>query len=52
MRISSLLYRLSRASRDVEAVTSGDPEKVVRRGKDKIVGRILARVGFWRRLWR
>ena len=52
MRISSLLYRLSRASRDVEAITSSKPDRMARRAKNKVVGRVLARLGFWHRLWR
>jgi hypothetical protein len=52
MRISSLFYRLARTSRDVEAISSGNPERIARRAKNKIVGRALGRLGFWRKLWR
>ncbi len=56
MRLSSLLYRLARTSRDVEAVErsveTGNPAPVVRRAKNKLVGRALRRAGFWRWLWR
>ena len=51
VRISSLLYRLSRGSRDVEAVTSGKPERIGRRAKNKLLGRMLVRTVF-RWLWR
>lgn len=50
--IASQLFRLARQVNDIEAVASGDPERIARRAKNKIVGRLLARVGFWRRLWR
>ncbi len=56
MRLSRFLYRAARISRDLEAVeksaATGNPEYVARRAKNKLVGRALARMGFWRRLWR
>jgi hypothetical protein len=52
MRLSRFLYRAARTANDVEAVTSGNPERIVRRAKNKALGRVLRRVGFWRRLWR
>lgn len=56
MRFSSFLYRAARISRDAEAVSrsaeTGNPEYVARRVKNHILGRALARAGFWRKLWR
>lgn len=52
MKLTSLLYRAARLSADVDAVTSGDPKRVNRRIKNKLVGRGLARAGFWRWLWK
>ena len=55
VRLSKLVRALTRAqmyARDVDAVTSGNPERVVRRVKNRLVGRALAKVGFWRFLWR
>lgn len=46
MKITKLLYKLARISRDIEVVASGNPKKVVRRVKNKILGRKLIR-----RLW-
>ena len=45
------LYRGARVSRDANSVLSGKPGRVVRRAKNHVVGRALARAGFWPRLW-
>ncbi len=52
MNLSRMLYRAARASRDIGAVTSGNPRRITRRAKNKILGRALGRAGVWRRLWK
>jgi hypothetical protein len=52
MRLAPRLFRAARRRNDIEAGASGDPTRVARRVKNKLVVRLLARVGFWRRLWR
>jgi len=39
----SFLYKLARIANDVKVITSGDPKKVARRIKNKIIGRKLIR---------
>ena len=34
------------------AVTSGNPKRIARRGRNIILGRAMARAGIWRALWR
>jgi hypothetical protein len=46
------LYRSARVANDIETVASGNPKRITRRAKNKLVGRTLARSGFWRLLWR
>ena len=50
MGLTSTLYRLARLSADARALRS--PASAARRVKNKAVGRILARAGVWRKLWR
>jgi hypothetical protein len=52
MRLRSSLYRSARVFGDVEAVASGNPKRITRRAKNKLLGRALGRAGIWRRLWR
>jgi hypothetical protein len=52
MSLTSWLYRLARLSADAKAVGSGDPKKITRRAKNKLLGRALGRAGVWRRLWK
>jgi muconolactone delta-isomerase len=52
MRLRSFLYKSARTLGDVEAVASGDPKRIERRAKNKLLGRALGRSGFWRTLWR
>ena len=52
MSLTNKLYKLSRLSADVSALSSGKPSKILRRGKNKVVGRALGKAGIWRRLWK
>ena len=47
MKLSKILYMLARKSRDVKAVTSGSPKKLVKRGVNKTIGKKIVR-----KLWR
>ncbi len=48
----STLYRTARLANDVSTLASGNPHRIARRAKNRIVGRALARAGVWRMLWR
>jgi hypothetical protein len=52
MSLRSNLYRSARILGDMQAVASGNPKRIERRAKNKLVGRALGRSGFWRFLWR
>ncbi len=47
----SQLYRTARPANDISVITSGNPHRIARRAKNKIVGRALARAGLWRMPW-
>ncbi len=49
--VTSQLYRAARASNDLGALASGNPDRIARRARNKIVGRALGRAGVWRKLW-
>jgi len=50
--LTSLLLRSARRVDDLEALASGNPKRIERRVKNRLVGRALARAGFWRWLWK
>jgi hypothetical protein len=52
MSLRGNLYRSARILGDMQAVTSGDPKRIERRAKNKLIGRALGRSGFWRFIWR
>jgi len=39
----SFLFNLARKLTDIKAVTSGDPKKIIRRAKNKYIGKKLIR---------
>jgi hypothetical protein len=52
MKLTSWLFKAARLSADLDALASGDPKRMGRRGKNKLVGRSLGRVGLWCWLWK
>src|SRR5205807_10415453 len=48
----SQMYAAARLANDISTLASGDPRRIARRAKNKIVGRALGRAGLWRMLWR
>jgi hypothetical protein len=46
------MYAAARLANDVSTLASGDPRRIARRAKNKIVGRALGRAGLWRLLFR
>ena len=46
----STLYRTARLANDVSVIASGNPRRITRRARNRIVGRAMARGGLWRML--
>jgi hypothetical protein len=47
----SNMYRLARLTNTASAIASGNPERMMRRGRNIVIGRAAARAGIWRVLW-
>lgn len=43
MKLTSFLYRMARLSRNAEVIASGNPKKMARRVKNKMLGRTVVR---------
>ncbi len=39
----SFLYKLARTANDVEKIASGNPKRIARRAKNKVIGRKLVK---------
>lgn len=52
MSLVGWLYRAARVAADVKALSSGNRKRVTRRVRNKAKGRLLARLGFWSKLWK
>lgn len=48
----SQMYAAARLANDISTLTSGNPKRIARRARNKIIGRSLGRAGLWRLLWR
>jgi hypothetical protein len=48
MNISWKLFKVARIVRDIEVVSSGNPKKIATRIKNKLLGRLLGKLGIWR----
>jgi hypothetical protein len=42
---SRALYKAARTMNDLETLASGNPKKILRRGKNKLLGRVLSKIG-------
>jgi hypothetical protein len=49
--LSRDLYRAARLQRDLEVLASGDPNRIARRIRNRMISRILGRAGVWRFLY-
>lgn len=50
--LTSTLFKAARTVDDIENMASGNPKRIERRVKNKVVCRALGRGGFWRWLWK
>jgi hypothetical protein len=49
---TSILFKTARTLDDLETLASGNPKRIEGRVKNKLLGRVLGRAGFWRGLWK
>lgn len=48
MGIIAALYKVARFGNDFNALKSGDPKKIGRRIKNKVLGRIIGKIGVFK----
>ena len=46
-KASSGLYKAARTVNDLETLATGNPKKILRRGKNKLLGRLLGKLRIW-----
>ncbi|MGD0954666.1 MAG: hypothetical protein ABR985_20160 [Methanotrichaceae archaeon] len=46
-KASSSLYKAARTMNDIETLATGNPKKIMRRGKNKLLGRMLSKLKIW-----
>jgi len=52
MRIAPLLYKYARIVNDIEALISLNPTRIMRRIKNKFIGRALGRTNIYRTIFK
>ena len=50
--LTSILFKAARTVDDMETLASGNPKRIERRAKNKLLSRVLGGGGLWRWLWR
>ena len=48
MTLTSWLYRIARVLNDTKAVKSGSGVKMVKRTRNKVIGRGIGKLGLWK----
>jgi len=43
-KVSKKLYKTARIINDIETLASGDPKKIARRAKNKLLGKLLRKI--------
>lgn len=46
------LFKLARITKDIEVITSGQPDRIMRRAKNRLIWSLLNRNRWWRSIWR
>ena len=46
-KLTNGLYKAARRSNDIETLLTGNPKKVLRRSKNKLLGKLLSKLKIW-----
>jgi hypothetical protein len=52
MSVTSMLFEAARLSATAGALSSGRPDRIARRASNIVIGRALAKAGFWKAVWK